>query len=212
MRPQSIGAIQRRRKNWLTQTWNRPNPPTLPFCPATKKTEHLLQRMSMATIGFVAHDLRPSIPEEAQQELGSKEPPRTVTGNTYSIFTTKNYEDSKMPWFWMVLVCLLLLFAYWKLRRFCRCPGPSKDERRARKEAKWHKHQLDEIEKQIEKYERKLEEIKALRSSLGLDGVTLNNLAYSRDAGQSLGDWTTCLLYTSPSPRDRQKSRMPSSA
>ena len=26
------------------------------------------------------------------------------------------------------------------------------------------KHQLDEIEKQIEKYERKLEEIKALRS------------------------------------------------
>ena len=24
--------------------------------------------------------------------------------------------------------------------------------------------------------------------------------------------WRTCLLYTSPSPRDRQKSRMPSSA
>ena len=24
--------------------------------------------------------------------------------------------------------------------------------------------------------------------------------------------WYTCLLYTSPSPRDRQKSRMPSSA
>ena len=24
--------------------------------------------------------------------------------------------------------------------------------------------------------------------------------------------WLTCLLYTSPSPRDRQKSRMPSSA
>ena len=27
-----------------------------------------------------------------------------------------------------------------------------------------------------------------------------------------LGDDDTCLLYTSPSPRDRQKSRMPSSA
>ena len=27
-----------------------------------------------------------------------------------------------------------------------------------------------------------------------------------------LGCWATCLLYTSPSPRDRQKSRMPSSA
>ena len=30
------------------------------------------------------------------------------------------------------------------------------------------------------------------------------------DTDQSLSD--TCLLYTSPSPRDRQKSRMPSSA
>ena len=29
----------------------------------------------------------------------------------------------------------------------------------------------------------------------------------------SLEDWSEgCLLYTSPSPRDRQKSRMPSSA
>ena len=26
------------------------------------------------------------------------------------------------------------------------------------------------------------------------------------------GDYKDCLLYTSPSPRDRQKSRMPSSA
>ena len=29
---------------------------------------------------------------------------------------------------------------------------------------------------------------------------------------ESLKHWDTCLLYTSPSPRDRQKSRMPSSA
>ena len=27
-----------------------------------------------------------------------------------------------------------------------------------------------------------------------------------------VGDYRVCLLYTSPSPRDRQKSRMPSSA
>ena len=27
-----------------------------------------------------------------------------------------------------------------------------------------------------------------------------------------IGGYVTCLLYTSPSPRDRQKSRMPSSA
>ena len=149
----------------------------------------------------------PSIPENSPSELSQNESPRTVTGNSYSIFTTNNYEDNEMHWFWMVLVCVLLLFAYWKLRHHCKCPGPSKDKHRARKEAKWHKHQLNEIEKQIEKYERKLDEIKTLRNSLGLNGVTLNDLAYSRDAEHS-----SCLLYTSPSPRDRQKSRMPSSA
>ena len=125
--------------------------------------------MSMSTIGFVAHALRPSIPEKSQPELGNKDSPRTVTGNSYLIFTTKNYGDNEMHWFWMVLVCVLLL-----------------DTNLTNT-----KHQLDEIEKQIEKYEKKLEEIKALRSSLGLVGVTLNDLAYSRDAGQNSGDWTT---------------------
>ena len=64
MRPQSIGAIQRRRKNLLTQPWNPTSHLTLPFCPATKKRPHLVQRMSMSTIGFIAHALRPSIPKE----------------------------------------------------------------------------------------------------------------------------------------------------
>ena len=32
------------------------------------------------------------------------------------------------------------------------------------------------------------------------------------DYDYTLASYTTCLLYTSPSPRDRQKSRMPSSA
>ena len=81
-----------------------------------------------------------------------------------------------MHWFWMVLVCVLLAFAYWKLRKSCRCPDPSSEEKRAKREAKWHKHQLDNIEKRIEKYEGKLEEVRNLRSSLGLDGVTLNEL------------------------------------
>ena len=30
--------------------------------------------------------------------------------------------------------------------------------------------------------------------------------------GQRLDKWINCLLYTSPSPRDRTRSRMPSSA
>ena len=42
-----------------------------------------------------------------------------------------------------------------------------------------------------------------------MDGLTLNeNTPFAFDLEFS----NTCLLYTSPSPRDRQKSRMPSSA
>ena len=41
----------------------------------------------------------------------------------------------------------------------------------------------------------------------------LCNVLYDRDHYKlALGQVKTCLLYTSPSPRDRQKSRMPSSA
>ena len=39
-----------------------------------------------------------------------------------------------------------------------------------------------------------------------------NNRVLLLEAGPSDKTWKTCLLYTSPSPRDRQKSRMPSSA
>ena len=39
-----------------------------------------------------------------------------------------------------------------------------------------------------------------------------NGAAYSSGSTGSSNFLYTCLLYTSPSPRDRQKSRMPSSA
>ena len=39
------------------------------------------------------------------------------------------------------------------------------------------------------------------------DVIVLNNLAADTEY-----EYQACLLYTSPSPRDRQKSRMPSSA
>ena len=38
------------------------------------------------------------------------------------------------------------------------------------------------------------------------------NLILDTDLGPDYDDVGACLLYTSPSPRDRQKSRMPSSA
>ena len=61
---------------------------------------------------------------------------------------------------------------------------------------------------------------------LAIDLGTANTLVYSRGRGIVLNEPSVialnentnevlamgCLLYTSPSPRDRQKSRMPSSA
>ena len=44
--------------------------------------------------------------------------------------------------------------------------------------------------------------------ALSLDSSDVNSLSFLID-GQ---EYSFCLLYTSPSPRDRQKSRMPSSA
>ena len=52
-----------------------------------------------------------------------------------------------------------------------------------------------------------------------IDGLQVDGLVdfYNKKAMGTLGDlcadkYNFCLLYTSPSPRDRQKSRMPSSA
>ena len=46
---------------------------------------------------------------------------------------------------------------------------------------------------------------------LGVDeDKVVDNASFIDDLGADSLD--TCLLYTSPSPRDRQKSRMPSSA
>ena len=40
----------------------------------------------------------------------------------------------------------------------------------------------------------------------------LSILSFSAYSAQDEYEFANCLLYTSPSPRDRQKSRMPSSA
>ena len=48
---------------------------------------------------------------------------------------------------------------------------------------------------------------------IGLEGIfTLRNVADTDYIKAYVDKHKTCLLYTSPSPRDRQKSRMPSSA
>ena len=40
----------------------------------------------------------------------------------------------------------------------------------------------------------------------------INSLTYRGYAAQDLCEYCSCLLYTSPSPRDKRQSRMPSSA
>ena len=46
----------------------------------------------------------------------------------------------------------------------------------------------------------------------GQEGVPKEEVAAAVAAESSTGTWSTCLLYTSPSPRDATLSRMPSSA
>ena len=54
------------------------------------------------------------------------------------------------------------------------------------------------------------------QGSQGFRGDNANSAGQSFttsfDTDLYLGDWNTCLLYTSPSPRDGLLSRMPSSA
>ena len=57
------------------------------------------------------------------------------------------------------------------------------------------------------------EEMAAWESDQSIDASL--KIPFSQDVvfeGESFGTIAICLLYTSPSPRDRQKSRMPSSA
>ena len=47
---------------------------------------------------------------------------------------------------------------------------------------------------------------------LGRDADTGGQTNYVLELAKALGQHSDCLLYTSPSPRDKRQSRMPSSA
>ena len=69
--------------------------------------------------------------------------------------------------------------------------------------------------KLVEKYAAKRKELKAKGDWEGLDKLPRNSSAvrlHNRCNLSGRPKGYICLLYTSPSPRDRQKSRMPSSA
>ena len=51
------------------------------------------------------------------------------------------------------------------------------------------------------------------RIKTGSDTIAIDYIEAKKDGKLFVLDWDeTCLLYTSPSPRDRTRSRMPSSA
>ena len=67
-----------------------------------------------------------------------------------------------------------------------------------------------------EENQRIIDQLNVFREDILEGGMSFASkaLLYSQDPGSRSkgGKYTLCLLYTSPSPRDRQKSRMPSSA
>ena len=64
---------------------------------------------------------------------------------------------------------------------------------------------IEEIEKLVNEHTSKLYTEEEVRALLDMQRGNCYVAVYNKTL-------STCLLYTSPSPRDRQKSRMPSSA
>ena len=73
-----------------------------------------------------------------------------------------------------------------------------------------YRETFNDSKKVLKKYNLGTAHHKALHLISFYDGITITQLLNKLNVTkQSLN---SCLLYTSPSPRDRQKSRMPSSA
>ena len=54
--------------------------------------------------------------------------------------------------------------------------------------------------------------LEKLRAACRQEGISVATILDTKGPEIRIGTFADCLLYTSPSPRDRQKSRMPSSA
>ena len=64
----------------------------------------------------------------------------------------------------------------------------------------------------MESMDEMISDIKERKANKIPTFTSIGNQPPAPRKGVSVTDYITCLLYTSPSPRDRQKSRMPSSA
>ena len=75
--------------------------------------------MYLSTIGLAVHIFLPSKPTKQQnKDVGQEQQaPNIETGNTYSLFTIKNYRTNAMHWFWMIVNSVLFLHVWWKVRK-----------------------------------------------------------------------------------------------
>ena len=70
---------------------------------------------------------------------------------------------------------------------------------------------MTDLEKHVNKpgRDKLVKQVRAKINELGVEYIFFQFISVT---GRVVGKGIPCLLYTSPSPRDRQKSRMPSSA
>ena len=71
---------------------------------------------------------------------------------------------------------------------------------------------LDEFAKLDEERREILGEVEALKNKRNSESAEIARLKKAKEDASELIKAMGCLLYTSPSPRDRTRSRMPSSA
>ena len=121
--------------------------------------------MSMSTIAFVAHALRPSMTLDNPSNLERNQ--ESPWSHRQQLLDIHDEELRRQP------DALVLYGPRVRPAPLCvvetppllQVPRPIKGGSQRTAGGTWHKRQLDKIEKQIEKYERKLEDIK----NLGLD-------------------------------------------
>ena len=74
-------------------------------------------------------------------------------------------------------------------------------------------HQLQDTRQILLKYRKPTTPVAIIKGAYReTETVIITDLEHMENYAEELGMTSTCLLYTSPSPRDKRQSRMPSSA
>ena len=86
---------------------------------------------------------------------------------------TKNYGSNTMHWFWRVVISILLLCIWWKIRRYLSCPKSQQARKKTETADEWNQRQLEKM-----KYKRKLKDVRSLKDALGLEHGSTHSEAH----------------------------------